>query len=140
MTALSISAASVAWVSGPIQQDAVAGEAFIAGAMVYLKSDGKWWKAQADGAAAEAGAEGLGMALATADAAGARVSVALPDSIVSVGAGTAGIAYFVGSVAGLLNPIADIATSTWKVTMAAIGIGSNKLKLARVYDAGSVVP
>lgn len=135
MTALSITAASVAYVSGPVFADQVAGEAFIAGAAVYLKSDGKWWKAQCDGTAAEAGADGLGIALATADAAGARVSIALPGAVVTIGTGTAGVIYCVGTTAGSLIPAADLA-STNKVTVAAVGIGSSKVQVARVYNAG----
>ena len=47
MAALSITAASVAYVSGPVQQDAVAGEAFVAGAMLYFNtSDQRWYKAK----------------------------------------------------------------------------------------------
>jgi hypothetical protein len=40
MAALSITAANVAWVSGPIDKDCIAGEAFNAGAIVYLANDG----------------------------------------------------------------------------------------------------
>jgi hypothetical protein len=138
MTALSITASSVAYQSGPVDSDQVAGEAFSAGALVYRTDDGKWKKAQCDGTAAEAGAEDLGMALFTADAAGARGSVAKPGAIVAVGAGTAGIVYAPGTTAGSLVPSADLA-STNKVTVAAIGIGSNKLQLARIYNAGAVL-
>lgn len=139
MAALSITAAGVAWVSGPVAADQVAGEAFIAGALVYYNpTTGKWLKAQCDGTAAEAGADGVGMALGTADAVNARVSIALPDAVVTVGTGTAGVAYAIGRTAGSLVPVADIA-STDKLTLAALGIGSNKLQLARVYNAGAVL-
>src|SRR3972149_9800957 len=91
MVALTITAANVVWQSGtkPLS-DQVAGEAFIAGAAIYLAANGKWYKAQCDGTAIEAGSGGIGMALATADALGARISVALPGAIVAVGAGAAG--------------------------------------------------
>lgn len=138
MSALSITAANVAWVSGPKDVDQVAGEAFIAGALVYLKSDGKWWKAQCDATAEEAGATDLGIALATADAAGARISVAKAGAIVSVGAGAAGVVYHPGATAGSLVPTADL-VSTNKVTVAALGIGSNKLLMCRDYNAGAVL-
>ncbi len=138
MAALTISAASVAYVSGPKGVDEIAGEAFAAGAMVYLAANGKWLKAQADGTAIEAGSEGTAMALATADAADARVSLALPGAIVSVGTGTAGVVYTLGAVAGELDPVADN-VSTEKVTPSALGIGSNKLLLMRAYNAGSVL-
>ena len=138
-TALSITAANVTLDSGPFDQ-AVAGEAFAAGAILYLKtSDGRWYKAQADGTAAEAGADGRAMALGTADAAGARVSIAMPGAVVSIGTGTAAVIYLPGRTAGSLIPSADLA-STDKATIAAIGIGTNKLLLTRIYHAGAVVP
>lgn len=135
MTALTITAASVVWQSGPIDKDQIAGEAFAAGALVYKAANGTWLKAQCDGTAIEAGSGGLGMALATADVAAARVSIARPDAVVAIGTGTAGVIYCPGATAGSLIPTADLA-STNKVTVAAIGIGSNKLKLAYAYDAG----
>lgn len=138
MVALTVTATNVIWQSGPKLSDQVAGEAFIAGAMVYLAASGKWLKAQCDGTAIEAGSDNLGMALATADADGARVSIALPGAIVALGTGTAGVVYCVGAVAGLLVPVADL-VSTNKVTVAAIGIGASKAQLARNYNAGSVL-
>ena len=138
MAALTITAANVAWISGPIAEDQVAGEAFAAGALVYLSASGTWLKAQCDGTAIEAGSNNLGMALATADAAGARVSIALPGAIVSVGTGTAGIVYVPGTTAGTYIPTADLA-STNKVTVAALCIGSGDLLLMWAYNAGAVI-
>lgn len=138
MVALTIAAADVLWQSGPKMTDQVAGEALAAGASVYRTADGKWKKAQPDGTAIEAGSDLLGMALATADADGARISVALAGAIVAVGTGTAGVAYVPGDTAGSLMPIAD-ANSTDKVTLAALGIGTNKLLLCHVYNAGAVL-
>ena len=142
MAALSITAASVAYVSGPVQQDAVAGEAFVAGAMLYFNtSDQRWYKAKcASATVAQAGQDGIGMALFTADAAGARGSVARPGAVVTIGAGTAGSPYFIGPTAGNLNPLADVVTSTYKVTFAAMGRGSSQVQLGYLYDAGSVAP
>lgn len=139
MTALVISAASVAYQDGPLAADRIAGEAFAAGAMLYRKvTDGRWYKAQGDGSAVEAGQDGIGMALSTADAAGARVTVALPGARVAVGTGSAGVVYTLDDTAGLLGPVAD-RNSTDKVTVAALGIGNNKLLLCWVYDPGSVL-
>ena len=138
MAALTITAASVQWQSGPIAQDQIAGEAFAAGALVYRAANGTWLKAQCDGTAIEAGSEELGMALATADAANARVSIALPTATISIGTGTAGVIYCPGRTAGTLIPSADLA-STDKVTVAALGIGSSKVYLTRVYNAGSAL-
>lgn len=139
MAALTITAANVAWVSGPISSDQIAGEAFAAGACVYYNASiGKWLKAQCDGTTAEAGETNIGMALATADAAGARVSIALPGAVVSIGAGTAGGVYCPGATAGSYVPVADL-VSTNKVTVAALGIGSSKLQLSRDYNVGAVL-
>jgi hypothetical protein len=138
MSALSITASSVAYQSGPVDSDQVAGEAFAAGAAVYRAANGTWMKAQCDGTAIEAGSEDIGMALFTADAAGARGSIAKPGAIVTVGAGAAGVIYALGTTAGSLIPSADLA-STNKVTVAAIGIGSNKLQLSRIYNSGAVL-
>ncbi len=138
MSALSITAANVAYQTGPFMADQVAGEAFIAGAMVYRGAAGTWLKAQCDGTALEAGSDLIGMALATADAAGARISIALAEAVVTIGTGTAGIIYALGRTAGSLIPSADLA-STDKVTVAGVGIGSSKIQLARVYNAGSAL-
>lgn len=138
-TALTITAANVAWVSGPITTDAVSGEAFAAGAVVYLSATGTWLKAKSNGTAVEAGSGGIGVALGTSDATGARVSIARADAVISVGTGTAGTAYALCTVAGSICPVADAATTN-KMTVVGVGIGSNKLHLGYIYDAGSVVP
>lgn len=138
MTALTITAANVAYVSGPIMRDQVAGEAFNAGALVaYDPTSQSWFKSECDSTTTLAGATNLAMALATAPAAGARVSLALPNAIVAVGTGTAGIVYHPGTTSGTLVPTADL-VSTNKVTVAALGIGGNQLQIARVYNAGAV--
>ena len=138
MAALTIAPASVAYISGPSLPDQVAGEAFNAGASLYQGDTGYWFKAQADGTAVEAGANNTGIALATADGAGARVTIALPGATVSVGAGVAGVVYVIGAVAGQLVPVADM-VATNKVTPVALGIGSNKLQLMRTYSATSIL-
>lgn len=139
MVALTITKANVSWVSGPVTADQLAGEAFDAGDEVYQKaSDSKWYKAQCDGTPEEAGAEAIGMALGTADAANARVSIARPGAIVAIGTGTAGVVYCVGGTPGDLVPVADL-VSTNKVTVAAVGIGSSRVQLSRIYNAGAVL-
>jgi len=143
MAALSVTPAQVAYVSGPTAVGAVAGEAFTAGASVYYDAATQTWKnAQCDGTAPEAGQDGNGIALFTADAAGARGTIALPGAIVTLGAGAApaaGTVYVMGATAGRLDPVGDM-VSTNKVTVAAIGRGSNQIQVLRGYDAGAIVP
>lgn len=139
MTALTITASGVAYVSGPLKKDAIGGEAFDAGdAVYYAVASGKWLKAQCDGTAIEAGSGGLGLALGSCDADGGRVSVALPGAIVTIGAGTAGIVYVPGDTAGDLMPTADLGSGD-KVTPLALGIGSNQVKLLYCYHAGAEI-
>lgn len=140
MADLTITAASVSLVSGNHDADQQAGEAFTAGASVYKNSaDGKWYKAKASGTADQAGATDLGIALATADAAGARVSVAKAGAVVALGTGAAGGIYVVSATAGKIAPAADLA-STNKATIIGLGIGSNQIVVHRSYNAGAVVP
>jgi len=138
MSALSIAEANVAWVSGPFLDDQVAGEAFSAGANIaYDPSLRQWFKAACNATAVKAGESNLALALASASAAGARLSVASPGAIVAVGAGTAGIVYHPGTTAGTLIPTDDLASGN-KATIAALGIGNNRLLVARVYHANAI--
>lgn len=139
MAAITITAANVAWVSGPTLSDQIAGEAFTAGMAIYQADNGTWLKAQGDGTEAEAGENNLGVALATADAAGARVSVALPSAVVAYGAVlTKGLLYIIGDTAGSIYPSAD-AGSGDQVTLLGLAISTSQLKLQRAYDDGAVI-
>jgi hypothetical protein len=139
MAAIAITAANVAWVSGPRISDQIAGEAFTAGMAIYLADNGTWLKAQGDGTEIEAGKNNLGIALATADAAGARVSVAVHDAIVAYGAVlTKGLAYIIGDTAGSIYPSAD-AGSGDQVSILGLAISNSQLKLQRGYDDGAVI-
>lgn len=134
---LSVTASGVVFVSGPRDGDQQAGEAFAAGAIVYLSATGTWLKAQDDGTAIEAGQNGIGMALSTADASGARISIARPGAIVTIGTGTAGIIYTLSDNAGGLAPVSDNGSAD-KITPAALGIGTNQVLLMYAYNAGAV--
>jgi len=140
MAALTITAANVSRASGPVKHGQIAGEAFNAGAALYYKnSDGKWYKAQDDGTAEEAGAYGFGIALGTAAAAGQEISVALPESIVTLGSVvTAGVVYTIDDAAGSIGPIADRA-STDKVTVIGLGISATQMLVGHMYNAGAVL-
>jgi hypothetical protein len=139
MAALAITASNVVLVSGPMQGDQVAGEAFVAGALLYYNTpDGFWYKAKSNGTAAQAGQDGVAMALATADRAGARVSIARPGAVVAIGAGAAGEVYVPGTTAGALMPRSD-GVATNKMTPSALGIGGSQLMLMYAYNAGAVL-
>lgn len=140
MVALTITAANVSLASGPVKHGQIAGEAFNAGAGLYYKtSDGKWYKAQDDGSAQEAGSDGFGMALGTASGAGQMISIALPGAIVTVGSVvTAGTVYTIDDAAGSIGPVADRA-STDKVTVIGVGISATQIQLDWLYNAGAVV-
>ena len=58
MAALTVTATNVVFVSGSVIQHTI-GETVTAGQAVYLKTDGRVWKAQCDGTAAEAAAIGI---------------------------------------------------------------------------------
>jgi hypothetical protein len=139
MVAIVITAANVALISGPPLADQPAGEAFIAGTPVYQADNGTWWKAQGDGTEIEAGKNNVGIALFTADAAGARGSVAGTGCVVSFGAVlTKGLVYIVGDVAGSIYPSADALTGD-QMTVLGVAISTTQLKLMRVYDDGAVI-
>ncbi|WP_422036551.1 hypothetical protein [Reyranella sp.] len=142
MAALSITATQVLLVSGS-HQDAVFGAAVTAGQGVYFDSvSGSWKPGQCDGTAAEAGADGYGIALCSA-AAGQRGGLALPGAKVNLGAAAgaaAGTVYALGATAGALNPSGDMSSGN-RVTPLALGIGGNQVKiLAGAYDPGAIVP
>lgn len=132
MAALTITAANVAWVSGPTAKG-VAGEAFTAGDAVYKTTSGTWSKATHSGTTTQAGKYGIGVALATADAAGAQVVIALPGAVVDFGSiGTAGLIYAVGDTAGDIIPSGDLAGGD-HTTLIGLHIGSGQIKLVDGY-------
>lgn len=138
MAALTVTAANVALVSGAPLSDQIAGEAFTAGMVVYQADNGTWLKAQGDGSAVEAGSNNLGVALFTADAAGARGSIASTGCVVSFGAVlTAALVYMIGDTAGSIYPTADLGTAD-KMTVLGIAISTSQLLIQRIYNAGSV--
>lgn len=87
------------------------GETYTAGMYVYKKSDGKWWKAQSDGVAAEAGVKG--MALADSLVAGAAALVGVGEITIGSHGITVGLPYYLSATAGLSCPIADIVATNY---------------------------
>lgn len=140
MADVTITAANVAYVSGNVMSDQVAGEAFTAGMAVYLSDAGTWLKAQGDGTAVQAGSNKIGVALFTADAASSRGSIAVGVSVVAYGAiFTAGLIYTVADTAGGIRPSADNG-STDKATIIGQAISTSQLRLLPdTYNAGAVI-
>lgn len=99
-----------------MNQSTVFGEAVTAGQAVYLKSsDGKWWLAQCDGTAEEAGSGGVGVAL-NGGAANQPAAVQTGGLITIGGTVAATLVYVVSATAGGICPIADL-VSTNKLTI-----------------------
>ncbi len=142
MAAIVVTASAVSYVSGPKDDGQTAGEAFAAGAAVYLSAvNGKWYKAQADGAGADsgtaaeaAGSNGSGIALFTADAANARGSIARPGAIVNMNAVlTAGTTYYIHGTAGSFGVFSELA-STNKCTPILAAITTSQFKILEGYN------
>lgn len=139
MTDITITAANVSLISGPTLDGQVAGGVITTGQPVYLSDAGTWLRAQGDGTAVEAGSNNLGIALASAAAAGAKLSIAVDGAIVSYGPVlTAGLFYIISDNAGGLCPSAD-AGSGDKVTLVGLAISTSQLRIQRVYNAGAVI-
>jgi len=89
-----------------IVETATAGESLVAGNLVYLKSDGKYWKTDADAAATTDGVLLIALATISADAAG----LFLKQGIYTTTGLTAGSPYFVSTTAGAI--LKDSPTTT----------------------------
>ena len=141
MADLTITAANVSLVSGVPFPDQRAGGAITTGDVVYQADDQTWQRAKASGTVQEAGSNNYGIALATAAAADARISVAGPGCTVALGAGAIGTIYCISATAGKIAPAADMA-STNKVTILGVGVATNRLVLTpgSNYVSGAVVP
>ena len=128
MSDISITAANVVRVGGSVNKNYNAGETTTAGQSVYLKTtDSKWYKAQADGTAEEAGGGTIvGVALHAASA-GQPLAVQTDGTITIGGTVVAGTVYVVATTAGGIAPIADLA-STNRVTI--IGYGTSTSVIA----------
>lgn len=114
MADLSITAASVVKGSGAtVNNLKLAGETITAGMSVYLKStDDRWYKAQSDGTAEEAGSGGLAVALNGASA-GQPLFVQTAGTI-TIGATVAvGTVYVVSAAYGGICPVADLVSTRY---------------------------
>ena len=139
MAALSITVASVATVSGGITYG-IAGETITAGMSVYLKaSDSRWYMAQCDGTAAEAGSGvSFGFSL-HASLAGQPLAVQT-DGTITIGATVAiGTNYVIGTGYGSINPSTDLA-STNRIAYLGFGSTATVIDMSTKRSLGVSVP
>jgi hypothetical protein len=125
MADISVTAASVVPGANATLIQSIAGETITAGMAVYLKaSDSRWWKAQADGTAAESGnGTTLGIAVCGASA-GQPLVIDTADSagITIGGTVVVGTIYVVSATAGGICPEADITAGQY---LSILGVGSS---------------
>lgn len=149
MANLAVTASQVKLISGtPI--DGLAGEAIIVGQACYLKqTDGRWYLAQADGTAEEAGLYGYGIAVSSAPSgststtAYSPVKIAGPGCVVDLGAGAAAAAssvYALSATYGSIAAVADIVASASYRVPAFVGRGSNQVGVIDRAYPGAAIP
>jgi hypothetical protein len=137
MADIVITAANCKKTSGTqLEKSYVAGEALTAGKVCYLKStDGKIYKAQADGTAEEATFKGIALNDAGADQ---PVILATGGSLTIGGTVVVGTVYAISAAAGGIAPWADLVTTN-KVTIVGYGISATLLQIAPV-ETGVAIP
>lgn len=134
---IAITAANVVAGSGATQISGTAGETITAGMVCYLKaSDTRWWKAQADGTAAESGSGATyGIALNGASA-GQPITIDSydPNGITIGGTCAAGQVYVISATAGGIALESDITSGQY---MTIVGIGISTTKIMTIQNAAS---
>lgn len=112
-----------------------AGEAITQGNSVYLKSDAKHWKSDADLTSEAAAAVGIALTPAAAD----EYFVLASTGKIDVGATlTVGTTYVVSGTAGAIAPIADLATGDY-ATILGTATAADELDL-KIEATGALVP
>lgn len=123
-------------IQGPCQIDAStrAGETLTPGQAVYLKTDGKYWKADA-GAALTAKAVGVAITDAIAD----QEVVVVKSGQVDLGATlTVGTVYVVSGTAGGIAPVGDTPSSEY-LTILGWATAADELYL-NIINTGVTIP
>lgn len=141
MAALTITASQVLLVNGP--SATVTWDTTVTRGMSvrYAPTTGKWGPAQSDNDTTDSGLYGLGIALSDGGAAQQGV-VALPGSLVDLGAGAAaaaGTVYVAPATAGNIAPTADVTTTGQFRGIVGLGAGSNRVRVIGV-GAESAIP
>lgn len=114
MAAISITAASVVPTGTYAKEVGTAGAAVTQGQVLYKKSsDSKWYLAQADGTAEEAGyAVDMGFALSAASA-NQLIAILRSGTITIGGTIAAGVFYYVHTTAGSIGPVGDLGSTNY---------------------------
>lgn len=134
MAAITVTATSVTKTSGNATQGTI-GETITTGQCVYLKSsDSRWWKAQCDGTAEEAGSGGLGIAL-NGGAAGQPLDVQTSGVIAIGGTVAVGQLYCVGATAGEIVPYGDLSSTNY---VSELGIASTTGAITLSVNASGI--
>lgn len=134
MTALSITAANVLPGSGAQIEAGTAGETITAGQVVYLDtSAGKYKLADCDSATAAVRSP-RGIALNGASS-GQPLSILRAGDITIGATMTAGVAYYLGDVAGAIVPVGDVGSGDYPVI---IGIAKSTTVLAVKFNEAGV--
>lgn len=138
MADITVNAAIVLAQSGAKTEDGTSGEALTAGQSVYKNvTDQKWYKANAAGNAATAGAGGVAITLTTAPGAGQPVKLFKSGSIAIGGTVAVGMAYYVSDAnAGGIMPQGDLSSNAY-VTF--IGHGTTSGIISTPVQAGAQV-
>lgn len=113
MADITVTAGSVALAAGTTatRKNVTWGESVTQGRSVYLKSEGKWWKADSN-ATESAGSAGVGVALTKGSA--DDPGIVITGGTMNLGATlTAGQPYFVSSTAGGICPAGDLSSTEY---------------------------
>lgn len=133
---VSITAANVKPVSDQIiDTSANAGEAITQGQTVYLDTDGKWYKSDANGTAAKKDLKGVALNSAAVD----QPLAVQKSGVINLGATlTVGTIYVVSATAGGIAPAADL-VSGMDTIIVGVAITAANLKV-NIFDSGATVP
>lgn len=135
MADITVTAGNVALAAGgnATRKNVTYGEAVTQGQSVYLKSDGKWWKADSN-ATESAGSAGVGVALTKGSA--EDPGIVITGGYMNLGATlTVGAPYFVSSAAGGICPAGDL-SSTEYTTYLGSAISASVINLGPHYSGG----
>lgn len=136
MAALTITAANVIKGSDAVLYDnGIAGETITAGMPVYLKTDGKLWKALSGGTAAEAVVVAISLHGATAG----QPLAAQKGGTMNIGGTTAKTTtYMLGAAAGEIVPQADL-SSTNKIVRIGHATATDGTFIVDIRNTGAAV-